>query len=194
MKTQLELLDLLNEGQLKAIALLQFNGEDYFLHENEEGLIIIYGINEDDAKTQYEEYCLGLGKNAIAPSFDSYVFDNFSDIAEIEGDEEVNNHIVLTDQEADDKAKDYILDSAWAFNASFLADFTGFDIEVFEAIQKNDRCESNNDAILSMIQDKDDFVQQAISADGRGHFMNRYDGNENEETIGGETFYIYRMN
>ena len=30
--------------------------------------------------------------------------------------------------------------------------------------------------------------------DGRGHSINTYDGNEDEETILGETFYIYRVN
>lgn len=30
--------------------------------------------------------------------------------------------------------------------------------------------------------------------DGRGHSIARYDGYENEETVDGETFYIYRQN
>jgi len=30
--------------------------------------------------------------------------------------------------------------------------------------------------------------------DGRGHSLNRYDGNEEEVQINGETFYIYRQN
>lgn len=30
--------------------------------------------------------------------------------------------------------------------------------------------------------------------DGRGHSLSGYDGNENEETISEETFYIYRTN
>ena len=30
--------------------------------------------------------------------------------------------------------------------------------------------------------------------DGRGHSLSSYDGNENEETVNGETFYIYRTN
>lgn len=34
----------------------------------------------------------------------------------------------------------------------------------------------------------------AIRADGRGHFMSSYDGEENEEIVEGETFYIYRIN
>ncbi len=78
------------------------------------------------------------------------------------------------------------------------------DEEVFKVIQDNGRCEDNNDTIYNTIEkleDMDDFVQSAISADGRGHFMGSYDGCENEETVsdsitgeGDITFYIYRVN
>lgn len=101
---------------------------------------------------------------------------------------------VLTDEEANELAKEYILDSVWAFNPSFLSEQTGIDIEVFEAIQGNDRCESNNSVILSMIKDCKEFVDDAISADGRGHYITTYDGKEDEETVNGEKFYIYRIN
>jgi hypothetical protein len=30
--------------------------------------------------------------------------------------------------------------------------------------------------------------------DGRGHAISRYDGEENEQTVNGTTFYIYRQN
>lgn len=40
----------------------------------------------------------------------------------------------------------------------------------------------------------DGFIQAAISADGRGHFMSSYDGEENEVTVNDQTFYIYRLN
>ena len=36
---------------------------------------------------------------------------------------------------------------------------------------------------------KDDAKQY-----GRGNSLSGYDGHENEETVGGETFYIYRTN
>jgi hypothetical protein len=34
------------------------------------------------------------------------------------------------------------------------------------------------------------FVEEAVSADGRGHFLSSYDGEENEQ----DGFYIYRIN
>lgn len=98
---------------------------------------------------------------------------------------------VLTDDEADDAAADYIKDSVWAFRPEFLSGETGIDEMVFEALA--DKCEGANDAILSIIKGScgiDDFVETAIGADGRGHFLAGYDNEENES---GE-YFIYRVN
>ena len=135
-------------------------------------------------------------------SFEDYCESELIEIDEQESDFEFDNrYIVLTDSEADELCKDRILDSVWAFNPSFLSSETGIDVEVFRAIQENGRCESNNDAVLSCIDDEDDFVQSAISADGRGHFISYYDGEETETTFSAidndyeeNTFYVYRVN
>ena len=40
----------------------------------------------------------------------------------------------------------------------------------------------------------EEFINEAIQADGRGHFLNTYDSNENEEkTEDGEYLYIYKI-
>lgn len=109
-------------------------------------------------------------------------------------------YLVLTDDEADRAVKDYVRDSAWAFNASFLSDQTGLPEAMFTAVQ--DKCEDANDAVLQCIEQScglDEFVSDAISADGRGHFLSGYDGEENETTGADDdgnpiTFYIYRTN
>lgn len=111
-------------------------------------------------------------------------------------DGDFNDYRVLTDEEADELAYDYIMDSLWAFNSSFLAGETGIDEDVFLALFNNGKCESNNDAIASLIKSScglQEFVDSAVSADGRGHFINRYDGNEHEVKVGRKTFYIYRV-
>ncbi len=36
------------------------------------------------------------------------------------------------------------------------------------------------------------LMDDAIDADGRGHFMNTYDGNEYIETVGNMAYYLYR--
>lgn len=177
----------LSEAQEKAIALMQHNNEDFFIIEID-GAQRVFEGNEKDARKSYKP------AKKDFKTFEEFVQAECIEVADIDGDEEVNGYIVLTDEEADEKAKEYILDTVWAFNASFLSDVTQIDEEAFKAIQENGRCESNNKAILSMINDEDDFVYQAISADGRGHFMNSYDGCENEETVNGTTYYIYRMN
>ena len=90
-----------------------------------------------------------------------------------------NEYAIGTDDEADKAVQEYIEGSVWAFNANFLASMTDMPCEIFEALQP--QCESSNDAILACIEQTcgiDDFVEEAISADGRGHFLSNYDGYE----------------
>ena len=42
--------------------------------------------------------------------------------------------------------------------------------------------------------DKDNFIEDVISSDGRGHTIASYDGEEGEVYYKDETYYIYRMN
>lgn len=106
-------------------------------------------------------------------------------------------YLVLTDQEADEKAGEYIEESLWAFNTGFIIDHMeqgeGFDYrateESIKLIQEK-QCESANPVIKALIADIGEFIEDAIGADGRGHFLAGYDGEENEEG----DFYIYRIN
>lgn len=111
------------------------------------------------------------------------------------------SYLVLTDEEADEKAAEQIEESLWAFNASFICSEAGLPHEAEEMIQsfQREKCEGANDTIRALIKDFDEFVKAAISADGRGHFLAHYDHNENEEDVtlaSGRkvTFYIYRTN
>lgn len=98
---------------------------------------------------------------------------------------------VLTDEEADAKAEESIAESVWAFRPEFLAAHSDADVEVFETLQGTNKCESLNGPVRSLIRDWDRFVQDAIQADGRGHFLNTYDGEEHELSDG---LYAYRVN
>ncbi len=184
----------LTTEQLKAIALKQFLNEDFFILTNGENECFIYEGTEEEAREQFEADIEGTEEANIDANFEIFCSKNLIEVEPYDESNYNNDYLVLTDEEADEKAKEYILDTVWAFKPSFLADETGIDVEVFDAIQNNGRCESNNKAILSMIDDEDGFVESAISADGRGHFLSGYDGNENEETVEGEIFYIYRQN
>ncbi len=140
---------------------------------------------------------------------------------------------VLTDSEADQRVRDYIEESVWAFNTWFIegaidvadanryygleSDYydededeyieIGDDDEVFfmamgmdlteyiESLQA--KAESGNDELVSLINASgtmDGFVDDAIAADGRGHFLNGYDGSEEEEIVNGSPYFIYRTN
>ena len=45
-----------------------------------------------------------------------------------------------------------------------------------------------------MIKDFDDFVSDAISSDGRGHFVANYDHDESIEEVNNTQYFIYRTN
>jgi len=118
--------------------------------------------------------------------------DNRPDYDEAQSDFDSVDYLVLTDEEADGAVREDIEEMVWAFTPSFLSAHTGVDEEVFEALA--DRCEDNNDSYMRMIKDFDAFVEDAVSSDGRGHFLASYDHEENEITFNGITYYIYRRN
>jgi hypothetical protein len=115
--------------------------------------------------------------------------------AEKEFNEE--NYLILTDKEADKAVKEYIKDSVWAFSSAFLSRLTGLNIDVFEAIQSNNKCEDDNEVILKLVNkfsSLNKLTKEAISADGRGHFLSSYDGHETEIMIRGKMFFVYKIN
>jgi len=114
--------------------------------------------------------------------------DNRPDYDEAQSDFDSEDYLVLTDEEADEAVREDIEEMVWAFTPSFLSAHTGVDEEVFEALA--DRCEDNNDSYKRMIKDFDHFVDDAVSCDGRGHFLD-VNLEENEITFNGITYYIY---
>jgi hypothetical protein len=105
-------------------------------------------------------------------------------------------YAVGTDSEADKACKEYIKDIAYAFRSSFICEYCNLPQELAEALEamQSKKCEGANDSILALIEKTegglDGFVEETISANGRGHFLSSYDGEENER--GG--FFIYRVN
>lgn len=123
-----------------------------------------------------------------------------TDLNTFESVENQGEYLVLTDKEADEKAQENILESLWAFNANFILKHTKnfknmYNIEKKAALDalkeaQAKSCESLNGLIFAMIDDINDFIDNAIEADGRGHFISWYDGEENEQ----DGFFIYRIN
>ena len=131
------------------------------------------------ALAKYLELTKEEEKEIYYESYDIYCYGN-------------EEYLVLTDDEADEKVAEYIKDSVWAFNPSFLSSHSGIDEGVFKLLQ--DKCESANEAVLKLIKDFDKFVEDAVATDGRGHFISSYDGEENDHEHDNETYYIYRTN
>lgn len=138
--------------------------------------------------------CVEMEKKAALAKF---LGEEIEDICESSYSDDVfesgrMEYLVLTDSEADEKAAESIKDSVWAFRPEFLANYTDLPEEVFTAMQA--KCEDANDPILRIIKGTDGgiqgFIDEAISADGRGHFLASYDHDEGEA---GE-FFIYRIN
>ena len=102
-----------------------------------------------------------------------------------------SDYLVYTDEEADNAAREVILDQVWAFQAEFL-EAHGVPAEVSEALLP--LCEGANPVLLKLLRDVEHFVEDAIASDGRGHFLSMYDGQEHEVRVDGETFFIYREN
>jgi transcriptional regulator with XRE-family HTH domain len=106
---------------------------------------------------------------------------------------------VLTEEQANEMVKEEILSSLWAFNADFVIshckNYDDMDCDEFDSAVESLRhaqencCESANGLVRALIDDMDEFVEDAIIADGRGHFLSYYDGAENEQ----DGFYIYRV-
>lgn len=109
------------------------------------------------------------------------------------------NYAVLTEEQADARAKEEILNSLWAFNADFVIrhcknynDMSQYEFNsAVESLRhaQEECCENANGLVFALIDDIDEFVEDAINADGRGNFISRYDGVENEQ----DGFYIYRV-
>jgi len=135
-------------------------------------------------------------KEALAKvlGFDAYDVDEIDETGENRfevGDGK--EYLVLTEKEKDEELAENIKQSAWAFNAWFIADHSakGVTEEIIKAIQP--QCEDANDAILSLIEGGSGlakFIDDAESADGAGHFLASYDGEEVEES----GYFIYRVN
>lgn len=112
-------------------------------------------------------------------------------------------YLVLTEEEADARAKETIANELWAFNADFLLrhnkncdEMNNWEWDAaIETIRKaqGKLADSLNGLARCLISDLDEFVEDAICEDGRGRFLAIYDGYENEEVVEGVTYYIYRI-
>ena len=106
--------------------------------------------------------------------------------------------IAFSKDESDKAVAEYIKETAWAFVPSFIIehsevlDYDEPSRMIIKAIQE--QYERGNEAILKLIDDLEEFVEDAIRYDGRGHFLSGYDGNEIEINVSDRIIYLYRIN
>ena len=106
-------------------------------------------------------------------------------------------YLVLTDEEATQRAIDAARDSLWAFRGAFWKNYTDLSPSSVKAIEKAQGilCEDAGPVLAAVVGARlDEMLTDAIDADGRGHFLAGYDGEENAVDRNGETFYVYRVN
>ena len=172
----------------RALAFKQFNDEEYFEFEGN-----YYEDNLDDVVKEYES------DKDNWESLAEYIDQNCIQIDEWDNDKEDDK--VYTDEEADEVCKERISESLWAFNADFIArhsQHVGYsrDLEKSISLVQDKLSESANDLVAALITDMDHFVQDAMKADRRGHFLAGYDGEENQVSVtvdGVEyDFFIYK--
>jgi hypothetical protein len=121
--------------------------------------------------------------------------------------------LVCSDKGRDQEARKSIRDSLWAFNAEFISYHARGDLDhdAIKALKETQSklCESANELVFSMLKSFRAFWRAAVAADGHAHFLNTYDGNEEEVTVKPDvldrmvvasdaevarTFYVYRTN
>lgn len=93
-----------------------------------------------------------------------------------------NTYAIGDDYDCDKATTEYIKETVCAFTSDFLSHhLVGGNLSPgqIDAL-RGDSCEDINETFLAMIDDFDDFVADAISADGRGSFLSPYDGEEHE--------------
>ena len=120
--------------------------------------------------------------------------------------EDGEEYAVYTDDDADREVREQIVDSLWAFNPDFIVkhmrgydELSSFDeretVNALEEVQSK-LAESANPLVKAIIEDIDEFVEDAVDSDGRGHFISSYDGEELElaDDKGYIQYYAYRIN
>lgn len=152
---------------LRALALMQHKNEDFFILNGK-----AYEGTEDETREQYET---DRQFHAEPITFSEWVCDNCMEVQELDPDDYNNDYLVLTDEEADEKWEESL------------------DNYIEECITPEiDKLDVGN--LSYYIKFDEEMWKRDARMDGRGHSLASYDGNEYEETINGQTFYIFRIN
>ena len=179
----------MTEDMKKAVAVAIATEAEFFVVEE-----VAYEGDEKSQREAYDEWLVHNDTVASAENWREWVG---AECIPLEYDD-CGDYVAFDDAGADEACADYIRETLWAFNANFLASYTGLPAIVFESLQP--LCEDANEAILQILgEDFEGFCSKAIAADGRGHFLAGYDGEEIEVNLydvtgKNEYLYVYRVN
>lgn len=142
-------------------------------------------MNTNDIEKPFNEVTAEDIKDALAVDKER---DSYWDLPVLTIDDE-EYAVAEGEEEATKAARQAVEDSICYFRPDFLAAHSDVPEKVF-AFLAGTGCFDDNEAYKAMIYDLDDFIDDAIDADGRGHFLNSYDSREYE--IG--EYFLYRIN
>lgn len=138
---------------------------------------------------------MGMGK---IPSLAKLVGCKVEDVRPVQWDNCVwtaggAEYLVLTEREANRRARAAIRDSLWAFKPEWLESYINGNrkatIAALQAMQEK-CCEDCNELVYLLVRSRfGEVVQGAIDADGRGHFLANYDGEEREAG----DYFVYHL-
>ena len=119
----------------------------------------------------------------------------YNNIVNESEDFEVDNYRFIKEDEALNEAvnmykwDNYLLG---CFNDRFIADNTNLSLRVVQALQKAEAFEELGELIQE--NDLDAFIEEYVRLDGWGHVFGSYDGSNDEVTINGESYIVFRVN
>jgi hypothetical protein len=105
--------------------------------------------------------------------------------------------LVLDDNTKEVYAIENQKEMLWAYNTSFIMSHLKDDIEHSNELEESIKmiqekmCESAN-GLITAIVNVEEMILEGIQVDGYGHLLSSEDGEEEEFTFEGETYYIYK--
>lgn len=148
-----------------------------------------YDVNE------YEDEVRALAEHLDEPDLDVISESSYQPHLGMLLEAQGNEYLVLDESDADAAARDDYRRSLWAFNAEFLVEDmpNGVTVYAIQALQ-NALYEGASEVFAGMLGDNlDSVLDRAIEADGRGHVLSPWDGEEYRVVIEGVPYFIYRQ-
>lgn len=131
-----------------------------------------------------KSFCAGLFSE---PDYREVISHAGNDDFEVDGVRFIADSAIDQIQQDELSSDEYILG---CFNAWFIADVLGIDIEVIEAMQKAEAFEAIGKLIISRGK-LEELQEDYASADGYGHHFNNYDFDEEEIEIDGTMYHVF---